>query len=112
MRSKLEETRGSELIEGNTWGDRFWGVSRGIGENHLGKILMEERGEEFTGPDAVSAAAFWDHPEAKAHWSRQAYSRSPRPSPLISASVFSLLLFQVSGFKFQVSRFRFQVFNL
>lgn len=60
MRSKLEETRGSELVEGNDWGDRFWGVSGGIGENRLGKILMQERGNEFTGPDAVSAAAFWD----------------------------------------------------
>jgi ribA/ribD-fused uncharacterized protein len=31
------------LIEGNTWGDVFWGVCEGIGENWLGRILMEER---------------------------------------------------------------------
>lgn len=32
---------------GNTWGDRVWGVDihRGIGENHLGKILMRIRSE-------------------------------------------------------------------
>lgn len=31
------------LIEGNTWGDRFWGVCDGQGENHLGRILMRVR---------------------------------------------------------------------
>lgn len=40
-------TRDAELIEGNTWGDKFWGVDKatGEGENHLGKILMEVREE-------------------------------------------------------------------
>ena len=33
----------AEIIEGNTWGDRFWGVCRGEGANHLGRILMERR---------------------------------------------------------------------
>jgi ribA/ribD-fused uncharacterized protein len=40
---KLIETGDVELIEGNTWGDTYWGVCRGKGENHLGKILMELR---------------------------------------------------------------------
>jgi len=31
------------LIEGNHWNDTFWGVCNGVGENHLGKILMEVR---------------------------------------------------------------------
>jgi N-glycosidase YbiA len=31
------------LVEGNTWGDRFWGQCDGTGENHLGKILMDAR---------------------------------------------------------------------
>jgi predicted NAD-dependent protein-ADP-ribosyltransferase YbiA (DUF1768 family) len=31
--------------EGNTWNDRFWGVCRGSGLNHLGRILMEVRAE-------------------------------------------------------------------
>ncbi len=63
MRKMLEDTGSAELIEGNTWGDQFWGVSDGIGQNVLGKILMEERGIKPVsgmGPDAISAAAFWD----------------------------------------------------
>lgn len=45
--SKLLDTGDAELIEGNTWGDRVWGVDmyRAIGENHLGKILMRVRAE-------------------------------------------------------------------
>lgn len=34
-----------EIVEHNTWGDTFWGVCDGIGENHLGKLLMEVRDE-------------------------------------------------------------------
>lgn len=41
----LVETGDQELIEGNTWGDTYWGVCNGIGENHLGKILMKIRSE-------------------------------------------------------------------
>jgi len=41
----LRHTRGKTLIEGNYWGDTFWGVSRGRGENHLGKLLMSIRDE-------------------------------------------------------------------
>jgi ribA/ribD-fused uncharacterized protein len=42
---KLVATGDRELIEGNTWGDTFWGVCNGRGENHLGKILMRVRDE-------------------------------------------------------------------
>lgn len=31
------------LIEGNTWGDTFWGVCNGKGQNWLGKCLMQVR---------------------------------------------------------------------
>lgn len=41
----LLETGNQELIEGNDWGDTFWGICGGVGENHLGKILMQIRGE-------------------------------------------------------------------
>lgn len=37
---KLINTGNEELIEGNYWGDTFWGISHGKGENNLGKILM------------------------------------------------------------------------
>lgn len=39
----LWDTNPKQLIEGNTWGDTFWGVCNGRGENHLGKLLMEIR---------------------------------------------------------------------
>lgn len=41
----LLATGGAGIVEGNNWGDTFWGVCKGVGENHLGKMLMEIRGE-------------------------------------------------------------------
>lgn len=39
-------TGDQELVEGNYWGDTFWGQCPvGVGFNHLGKILMEVREE-------------------------------------------------------------------
>lgn len=49
LRNKLMDTGTRELIEGNTWGDRFWGVD-GTGKNELGKLLMEIRGR---GPQSI-----------------------------------------------------------
>jgi ribA/ribD-fused uncharacterized protein len=43
LREDLLATGNQFLIEGNTWGDTFWGVCKGVGENHLGKLLMEIR---------------------------------------------------------------------
>lgn len=43
LKQRLADTGNAELIEGNTWGDTFWGVSKGQGENQLGKILMSLR---------------------------------------------------------------------
>ena len=45
LREKLIETGEAELIEGNDWGDTYWGVCNGEGENMLGKILMRLRSE-------------------------------------------------------------------
>jgi ribA/ribD-fused uncharacterized protein len=45
LAEKLLATNDAELIEGNWWGDVFWGVCRGKGENHLGKLLMKIREE-------------------------------------------------------------------
>lgn len=39
----LEATGDHELIEGNWWGDVFWGVCKGKGDNWLGRLLMEQR---------------------------------------------------------------------
>lgn len=43
LRIALLSTTDSELIEGNTWGDTYWGVYKGQGQNKLGKILMDVR---------------------------------------------------------------------
>lgn len=43
LSDKLVDTRGCELIEGNTWKDTYWGVCNGVGQNNLGKILMQIR---------------------------------------------------------------------
>lgn len=40
---RLRRTGNAILIEGNTWGDTFWGECKGVGENMLGKLLMEIR---------------------------------------------------------------------
>jgi ribA/ribD-fused uncharacterized protein len=43
LKNKIFNTGAEELVEGNTWNDTFWGVCNGIGENRLGKILMDIR---------------------------------------------------------------------
>lgn len=43
LKGLLASTKDIELIEGNTWGDTFWGRCRGVGSNHLGYILMKVR---------------------------------------------------------------------
>lgn len=44
LRELLMKTSPVKLIEGNTWGDTFWGeCPLGTGKNMLGKLLMYER---------------------------------------------------------------------
>jgi N-glycosidase YbiA len=45
LKEKLLTTGDTELIEGNNWNDTYWGMCNGIGENHLGKLLMQVREE-------------------------------------------------------------------
>lgn len=52
MRELLLKTGDAVLVEGNHWHDPFWGVCtgckygcEGIGENHLGRLLMALRTE-------------------------------------------------------------------
>ena len=45
LRDKLLSTGTAMLIEGNYWGDTYWGVCRGRGENNLGKLIMQVRSE-------------------------------------------------------------------
>lgn len=43
LRDLLIISNDIELVERNNWNDTFWGFSKGNGENHLGRLLMEER---------------------------------------------------------------------
>lgn len=47
LRAKLLATGDTPLVEGNTWGDAFWGVDlrTGRGQNMLGKLIMKVRAE-------------------------------------------------------------------
>ncbi|MBQ8870203.1 MAG: NADAR family protein [Alphaproteobacteria bacterium] len=45
LKEMLLDTGNQILEEGNDWGDTFWGVCNGVGENNLGKILMKIRTE-------------------------------------------------------------------
>jgi len=50
---KLLATGDAKLVEGNNWNDRYWGMVQlnganglvWVGENHLGKLLMQVREE-------------------------------------------------------------------
>lgn len=46
--SMLQQTGTALLIEGNTWGDTYWGKCKGKGQNMLGYLLMEIRAERFS----------------------------------------------------------------
>lgn len=45
LKEKLLATGDAHLEEGNTWGDKFWGVCYGEGKNKLGYLLMKLRAE-------------------------------------------------------------------
>ena len=45
LAERLLKTGDAELVEGNWWGDTYWGVCQGKRENNLGKILMLVREE-------------------------------------------------------------------
>ncbi len=57
LQSRLVATGACMLVEGNTWGDKFWGRVDGKCLNVLGSILMEVRGFYAHG------AAPWFNPE-------------------------------------------------
>ena len=45
LKQRLLDTEDAYIEETNYWGDTFWGVCKGKGDNHLGKILMQVRHE-------------------------------------------------------------------
>lgn len=50
LASMLEATGERTLVEGNTWGDTFWGVCKGKGANNLGILLMKIRANNRLAP--------------------------------------------------------------
>ena len=56
LAERLIETGNRVLEEGKDWGDTFWGVCAGEGENHLGRMLLDLRAELKRGhsnPDRI-----------------------------------------------------------
>lgn len=51
----LLSTGAAMLVEGNTWGDTYWGRCEGKGLNKLGAILMEVRGYWWYGAKTDAA---------------------------------------------------------
>jgi len=45
LANRLLETGDAILVEGNVWGDRYWGQYCGEGQNHLGRLLMDIRSQ-------------------------------------------------------------------
>ena len=45
FKSKLLSTGNINIVEGNDWGDTYWGfdIRKGKGKNYLGRIIMETR---------------------------------------------------------------------
>lgn len=67
LAQKLLATGDQELIEGNTWGDTYWGVCFGTGQNKLGLLLQERRRamqdaqrEHFQNISGASFGSFFD----------------------------------------------------
>ena len=56
LERKLTMTYPCELIEGNNWNDTYWGVCKGTGKNHLGKLLMKIREEKVLAQRIKNAA--------------------------------------------------------
>lgn len=43
LKKRLLATDNCLIVEGNYWGDTYWGVCNGKGKNHLGEIIMQVR---------------------------------------------------------------------
>ena len=61
LRDALLATGDAELVEGNTWGDVYWGRVDGRGRNQLGRTLMRIRDDirRRAGPAIVEQHAAW-----------------------------------------------------
>lgn len=57
LRELLKSTNNAKLIHDNKFGDKFWGIYRGAGENMLGLILEEVR-DQIIDEDFQSLVVF------------------------------------------------------
>lgn len=79
---QLVATQGT-IQENNTWGDTFWGISKGQGQNHLGRMLEELREElkqNVHRPTAAEKPAP-SAPDAKAATKTDTTTPAPKPVP-------------------------------
>jgi hypothetical protein len=53
LKQRLIDTKDAILEEGNDWGDTFWGIVNGKGQNLLGKLLMQIRSEIVTNKNDI-----------------------------------------------------------
>lgn len=58
FRAALLGTGDAYIEETNWWNDTYWGVCRGVGENHLGKIIMMIRDEILDGDGSVHSGGY------------------------------------------------------
>ncbi len=63
LEDMLDKTYPAQLIEGNNWGDTFWGVCRGKGENWLGRLLMEYRDRIYNEEPKRELEYQWENEE-------------------------------------------------
>ena len=64
----LLETGDQQIVEGNRWGDTFWGVCNGKGSNHLGGMIQEIRGNlkrRYAKIESIRVVATGTHKELR-----------------------------------------------
>ncbi len=59
LRAQLLATGSQPLVYENAHNDQFWGVSKGKGTNHLGKLLEKVRADEREGAAGLLATLLW-----------------------------------------------------
>nr|WP_280519887.1 NADAR family protein [Rhizobium cremeum] len=75
LAKRLLATGNAHLVEGNHWGDQFWGVCDGVGENHLGRLLVERRDHLLHPASSATGWCLLWHPESSCYW----WERNPGP---------------------------------
>lgn len=65
LQARLISTGDAPLVEGNAWGDRFWGVCNGEGKNKMGELLMiirEYPARNSPLPEKIAGIPFYPDP--------------------------------------------------